>query len=176
MPSRRKPFGSDLHRGGDGADTAGWLQRHRPSAWDNVKKAFRHLWERDETGSPDEPGPPPKAAKPASGPALTQHAPMSGPQFAHPETPTTVDAGPERSPDADTPVPEEPSDDGWEEAEQEGRFGFSARSQYSQFDDWTEELALTLRHEWEKMHPARPFEDAQKGIRRGWEFTRPRKN
>jgi hypothetical protein len=58
----------------------------------------------------------------------------------------------------------------WREAEQEARYGFSARAQYPAAQDWTPAVSIALATEWESLGTGRAWRVAVIGVRRGWDF------
>ena len=59
----------------------------------------------------------------------------------------------------------------WHEAEQEVRYGYSVRSQYSAKDVWDDKLEGTLRGEWDALDTGRSWNVSRAGIHRGWDYA-----
>jgi len=59
----------------------------------------------------------------------------------------------------------------WNEVEQEGRYGYAARSQYPGVLAWDDSLEGKLRSEWDALGTGRTWEMARPGVRRGWDYA-----
>ena len=118
-----------------------WWNPEHESRWERVKAAFKRDWDQ------------------------TKHD-FGGKQ---PDTDQDVDdtvkqaAGKQPIPPRGTPT--------YEETEDAYRFGYGARSQYSQeYSEWNSQLEGRLEQDWRDTYNDREWRENRSAIRRGWEY------
>ena len=131
-----------------------WWNEHQASAWERVKEAMRRDWEQT------------KHDVHAGGHELNQKLADTAKQATGKE-PIPANDGPN--------PPKVVGQLSWDEIELPVEYGYSARDRLgSSYAQWSPELELRLRSEWETSGPARDREwrSVREHIRRGYEYPR----
>jgi len=119
-----------------------WWDQQYDSAWERIREALRRDWEQT------------KADLCSSGKELNQ------------DLGDTIEQaiGTKPIPPPNQPVP----DTDWSDAESAMRYGYGARRQYADENEWNDRLEAKLRDEWTVLEPDRRWDEAKPQIKRGW--------
>ena len=118
-----------------------WWNKENDSAWERVKAAFKRDWDQ------------------------TKHDVGAHEPDTHQHINDTVKqaAGKEAIPPRGVP--------NYEQTEDAYRFGYGARSQYSnRFTHWDTLLETELEREWRETYNDRDWQKYRESVRRGWDY------
>ncbi len=118
-----------------------WWSPDHQSAWDRIKAAFRRDWEQT------------KADVSSKGQELNQ------------DVDDTVKQAAGKQPIPPAGVPNRDFD----ELEPALRYGYGARTQYGDDNDWNDRIEGKLREEWQDLKSGRTWDDMKGAVRRGWD-------
>jgi len=126
-----------------------WYNDTHTSGWERVKAALQRDWEQTKNDMSSSAG---RDLNQDVGDTLKQA--------------TGKDAVP-------APSQKTKPDTDWQINEPALRYGYSARSQYKDHNDWDDRLEGKLRTEWNDLKSGRTYEEAKTAIRRGWDKGGP---
>jgi hypothetical protein len=124
-----------------------WWTDNHTSKWERAKEALKRDWEqtKHDLGS-------------KKAPDLDQSAGDTVRQAVGKQPiPGSMDAG---------------RIDRWDDAEPGLRYGWAARSQYRDHNDWDDRLESKLKEEWNDLRTGRTWDEAKRAVRRGWESAK----
>jgi hypothetical protein len=122
-----------------------WWSTEHQSAWDRIKAAFRRDWEQTKADVSDK------------GHELRQGVGDTVKQAA----------GKEPIPPGNVPNPPD-----FDELEPALRYGYGARSQYGDKEDWNDRVEGKLREEWSDLKSGKTWDEMKTAVRRGWDHAK----
>ncbi len=134
-----------------------WWSAEHQSTWERVKAAFRRDWEQTKSDVSDQ------------GTDLNQNAADTVKQAvgAEPIPSATTQTRPETTQLHGTD---------WDNVEPAYRYGYAARQQYQDDNDWNDRLEGKLKEEWTDLKSGRTWDEMKAAVQNGWEKAKPGKD